>query len=76
MSLRRRLSPTNDLVFKLLFTRSNSAAALRSIVTAVLKPKVPIQSIEVLNGELPGREPVSVTGRDKSRPYPPHPGAL
>ena len=56
MSSPRRLDPTNDYVFKLLFSSPDSSPALRSLVEAVLQPKVPIDTIRVLNPILPGED--------------------
>jgi len=47
MSKHTRLSPTSDLVFKLLFSKSEDV--LISLLTAVLKPARPITSAVVLN---------------------------
>jgi predicted transposase/invertase (TIGR01784 family) len=54
MPMRRLLDPTLDVVFKLLFTTGpESPRVLRSLLTAVLRPKSPITSVTVLNPEIP-----------------------
>ena len=45
--------PTNDVVFKLLFSKTENSDLLISFLTAVLQPKSPITSTTVLNPELP-----------------------
>lgn len=47
------LDPKNDIVFKMLFTQSQNARLLHSLLTAVLAPPEPIVEVEVLNPELP-----------------------
>ena len=47
------IAPTNDVVFKLLFSRSDNSELLISFLTAVLQPKSPILSVTILNPELP-----------------------
>ena len=47
------LAPTNEVVFKLLFSRSDNSELLISFLTAVLQPKSPILSVTILNPELP-----------------------
>jgi predicted transposase/invertase (TIGR01784 family) len=46
------LAPTNDVVFKLLFSKSDNSELLISFLTAVLQPKSPILSATILNPEL------------------------
>jgi predicted transposase/invertase (TIGR01784 family) len=48
------LDPKLDLVFKLLFSRSGNESLVISLLTAVLRPAVPIISVKVLNPQLPG----------------------
>jgi predicted transposase/invertase (TIGR01784 family) len=50
----KRLDPKLDLVFKLLFGGPNSQEILISLLTAVIRPPVPIKSVTVLNPEIPG----------------------
>ena len=45
--------PTNDVVFKLLFSKPENSELLISFLTAVLKPARPIKSVQILNPELP-----------------------
>ena len=45
--------PTNDIVFKLLFSKAENSDVLIAFLTAVLQPKVPILSTTILNPELP-----------------------
>ncbi|MDX2054403.1 MAG: Rpn family recombination-promoting nuclease/putative transposase [Polyangiaceae bacterium] len=47
-----RLNPTNDLVFKLLLV--SDQALLVDMIEAVLDPPSPIESLEVLDPEIPG----------------------
>jgi predicted transposase/invertase (TIGR01784 family) len=47
------LSPQNDAVFKLLFAKTENSDLLIAFLTAVLVPPVPIQSVTVLNPEIP-----------------------
>ena len=49
-----RLDPTLDVVFKLLFASPDSQDILISLLTSVLRPSVPIESVTVLNPEIPG----------------------
>ena len=49
----RFYSPTNDMVFKLLFSKAENSDVLIAFLTAVLQPKFPILSTTVLNPELP-----------------------
>ncbi len=43
--------PVYDIVFKMVFARNEDL--LRSLLTAVLRPKIPIKSVKVLNPEIP-----------------------
>jgi predicted transposase/invertase (TIGR01784 family) len=52
--MNKRLDPKLDLVFKLLFGGPNSQEILISLLTAVIRPPVPIKSVTVLNPEIPG----------------------
>ena len=47
------LDPTLDVVFKLLFAHVNNRDILIALLTAVLKPSVPIDTVDVLNPEIP-----------------------
>jgi predicted transposase/invertase (TIGR01784 family) len=47
-----RLKPTNDLVFKLLLVSDQDL--LVDMIEAVLEPPSPIDSLEVLDPEIPG----------------------
>ncbi|MBI2378379.1 MAG: Rpn family recombination-promoting nuclease/putative transposase, partial [Deltaproteobacteria bacterium] len=48
------LDPTLDVVFKLLLTSApESNEVLIALLTAILKPKVPIDVVDVLNPEVP-----------------------
>ena len=49
---RRTLDPKLDVVFKILFAHPDSTEALRSLLSAVLKPSSPIEEVEVLNPEV------------------------
>ena len=53
--------PTNDVVFKLLFSKPENSELLISFLTAVLKPARPIQSVQILNPELPKDTAVNKT---------------
>ncbi len=48
----KSLDPMLDVVFKLLFSRPNSEELLISLLTAVLRPPSPIESVVILNPEL------------------------
>lgn len=50
--MRSTLDPTLDVVFKLLFGSASNRDALIDLLTAVLRPRVPITSVEVLNPEV------------------------
>jgi len=47
------LDPKLDVVFKLLFADARNRRLLIALLTAVLKPAVPIDSVDVLNPEVP-----------------------
>ena len=47
------LSPTIDIVFKMLLTRKNSGPLLLDLVNTIIKPKNPFVSLEVMNPEIP-----------------------
>jgi predicted transposase/invertase (TIGR01784 family) len=48
------LKPTNDIVFKMMFTRGPDAhEALAGLLTAVLRPRSPIASLVVENPDIP-----------------------
>ena len=47
------LDPTLDVVFKLLFAHANNRDILIALLTAVLKPNVPIGTVDVLNPGIP-----------------------
>jgi predicted transposase/invertase (TIGR01784 family) len=47
------LDPTLDVIFKSLFANANNRDILVALLTDVLKPKVPIGTVEVLNPEIP-----------------------
>jgi predicted transposase/invertase (TIGR01784 family) len=51
--MRRTLDPKLDVIFKLLLSSPRNEALLTSLITAVLRPSVPIASVTVLNPELP-----------------------
>ena len=59
--MRTTLDPTLDIVFKLLFGSRANREALISLLTAVLRPPVPISEVQVLNPEV-GREQVDDKG--------------
>lgn len=59
--MKRFLSPTVDVVFKLLFASPETRESLISVLTAVLRPATPIVDVEVLNPEVP-REAVMDKG--------------
>lgn len=50
--MRTTLDPTLDIVFKLLFGASTSRDSLIALLTAVLRPPVPITDVRVLNPEI------------------------
>jgi predicted transposase/invertase (TIGR01784 family) len=50
--VRSTLDPTLDVIFKLLFGSASNRDALIDLLTAVLRPRVPIASVEVLNPEV------------------------
>ncbi len=50
--MRTTLNPTLDVVFKMLFGAPACKEALIALLTAVLKPSVPIRDVRVLNPEL------------------------
>jgi len=52
--MHKRLDPKLDIVFKLLFGGPDSQEILISLLTAVIRPSVPIKSVTVLNPEIPG----------------------
>ena len=59
MSLRRLADPKNDVVFKLLFSSGpDSEEALRSLLTAVLRPPLPLKKVQVLDPGLPAGRPL------------------
>ena len=60
-SPRSTLDPTLDIVFRMLFSSAEGRDSLRALLTAVLRPKVPITNVEILNPELP-REHVGARG--------------
>ena len=51
--MRSTLDPSLDVVFKLLLGSPEGRGSLIALLTAILKPKAPIVSVEVLNPELP-----------------------
>ncbi len=51
--MRRSLDPKLDVVFKLLFGNPENKDVLIALLTAVLRPEVPIEDVEVLNPEIP-----------------------
>jgi len=59
--MRTTLDPTLDIVFKLLFALRANREALVSLLTAVLRPPVPIAEVHVLNPEI-NREQVDDKG--------------
>jgi len=50
--MRTLLDPTSDIVFKIMFSRPDSTELLISLLTAVLRPKVPIARVTILNPDL------------------------
>jgi len=48
---RRTLDPKLDIVFWMLFGAEQNRALLISLLNAVLRPAVPIESVEVLHEE-------------------------
>ncbi len=46
------LDPTNDVVFKIMFSRPDSTDLLVSLLTAVLRPPSPISEVTLLNAAL------------------------
>ncbi len=59
--MRTTLDPTLDIVFKMLFARPENEGALIDLLTAVLRPRVPIVSAKVQNPEV-RREQVNDRG--------------
>ena len=51
--MRQTLDPKLDVVFKLLFADPRNTDLLRSLLTAVLRPPLPITTVTVLNPEPP-----------------------
>ena len=47
------LDPKLDVVFKLLFAHVNNRDILTALLTAMLKPAIQIDSVQVLNPEVP-----------------------
>jgi predicted transposase/invertase (TIGR01784 family) len=54
--MRSTLDPTLDVVFKMLFATPGSKDCLISLLSAVLRPVVPISDIEILNPDIPKQD--------------------
>ena len=50
--MRTLLDPTNDIVFKIMFSRPESTGLLVSLLSAVLRPASSIERVDILSPEL------------------------
>jgi hypothetical protein len=65
------LAPKMDVVFKLLFAAEKNRELLISLLTALLRPESPIESVEVLNPEIDKKG-----GAPRGRSWTSGPGSL